>query len=117
MTHDVIDVVSRLVFLLNASFCHYFSHQCQVQTKWSKGSYTGRITTFQLTAATSSKIVLILLRLILEYFDMENTYRHQFWMLGKCNPLSQLREHDGKIQITHAEHHREPDYLFLNKNV
>ena len=36
-------------------------------------------------------------------------------MLGKCNPLSQLRLHETKIQITHAEHCRESDNLFLNK--
>ena len=36
-------------------------------------------------------------------------------MLGKCNPLSQLREHDAKIQITHAEHYRESGNLFCNK--
>ena len=37
-------------------------------------------------------------------------------MLGKCNPLSQPREHDAKIQITHAEHYKESDNLFLNKS-
>ena len=36
-------------------------------------------------------------------------------MLGKCNPLSQLREHDEKIQITHADHYRESDNFFFNK--
>ena len=36
-------------------------------------------------------------------------------MLGKCYPLSQLREQDAKIQITHAEHYMESDNLFLNK--
>ena len=51
---------------------------CQVQTKWSKGSYTEQITTFQLTAATSSKIIHIFFTIfkIFEYFDKENTYRH-----------------------------------------
>ena len=36
-------------------------------------------------------------------------------MFGKCNPLSQLREHDAKLQITHAEYNRESDNLFSNK--
>ena len=36
-------------------------------------------------------------------------------MLGNCNPLSQLRDQDDKIQITHAEHYRESDNLFFNK--
>ena len=36
-------------------------------------------------------------------------------MLGKCNPLSQLREHDAKIRITHAEHYRESDNLFFKR--
>ena len=36
-------------------------------------------------------------------------------MLGKCNQLSQPREHDAKIQITHAELYKESDNLFLNK--
>ena len=36
-------------------------------------------------------------------------------MLGKCNPLSKLKEHDAKMQITHAEHYRESDNLFCNK--
>ena len=36
-------------------------------------------------------------------------------MLGKCYPLSQLRQHGVKIQITHAEHYRESDNLLLNK--
>ena len=36
-------------------------------------------------------------------------------MLGKCNPLSQLRVHEAKIQITHAEHYRESDNLIFNK--
>ena len=44
---------------------------------------------------------------------MENTYRH--FDVVKCTPLSQLREHDAKIQITHAEHYGESDNLFLNK--
>ena len=35
-------------------------------------------------------------------------------MLGKCNPLSQLREHDVKIQNTHAEHYRESNNVFSN---
>ena len=38
-------------------------------------------------------------------------------MLGKCNPLSQRSLHDAKIQITHAEHYRESDNLFLNKHL
>ena len=37
-------------------------------------------------------------------------------MLGKRNPLSQLREHAAKLQISHVEHYREPDNLFLNKD-
>ena len=37
-------------------------------------------------------------------------------MLEKRNPLSQLREQDEKIQITHAEQYRESDNLFLNKS-
>ena len=37
-------------------------------------------------------------------------------MLGKCNPRSQFREQDAKIQITHAEYYREIDNLFLNKD-
>ena len=36
-------------------------------------------------------------------------------MLEKCNPLSQLREHEAKIQIIHAERYRESDNLFCNK--
>ena len=36
-------------------------------------------------------------------------------MLRKCNPLSQLREHDSKIQITHAEHYMESDNLFFEQ--
>ena len=77
MTHDVIDNVARLVFLLYASLRFYFLYQYEVQTKWSKGSYTGQITTFQLTAATSSRIVHIFFKdFIFRYFDMESTYRH-----------------------------------------
>ena len=56
-THDVIDNVARLVFLLYASFRNLFLYKIQVYTKWSKSSYTGQITIFRLTAATSSKIV------------------------------------------------------------
>ena len=36
-------------------------------------------------------------------------------MLEKCNPLSQLREHDAKIQTTHAEHYKESDSLFFEQ--
>ena len=36
-------------------------------------------------------------------------------MLKKCNPLSKIREHDAKIQITHAEHFRESDDLFFEQ--
>ena len=36
-------------------------------------------------------------------------------MLGKCNPLSQIREHEAKIQITHAEHYRESDNLVFEQ--
>ena len=36
-------------------------------------------------------------------------------MLGKCNQLSQLWEHDAELQITHAEQYRESENLFLNK--
>ena len=36
-------------------------------------------------------------------------------MSGKYFPLSQLRKHDDKIQITHAEHYRESDNLFMNE--
>ena len=68
MTHDVIDNVARLIFLLYASFRHYFLYRCQVQAKWSEGSYPGQITTFQLTAATSSKIVYNFLRFNLWIF-------------------------------------------------
>ena len=39
-----------------------------------------------------------------------------FLMLGKCYQLSQLRMHDANIQITHTEHYRGSDNLFLNKN-
>ena len=42
---------------------------------------------------------------------MENTY--DILMLGNCNPLSQLRDRDEKIQMTHAEHIRETDNLFF----
>ena len=35
-------------------------------------------------------------------------------MSGKSYPLSQLRDHIAKIQITHAEHYRESDNMFLN---
>ena len=38
-------------------------------------------------------------------------------MLGKCNPLSQLREHDVKIQITHVDYYRESGNLFFFKQV
>ena len=34
-------------------------------------------------------------------------------MLGKCNPLSQLRDHDVKIQIIHVEHYREWDNKYF----
>ena len=57
MTHDVIDSVARLIFLFYADFGHLFVCQCLVQKKWSIHSYTGRITPFKLTAATSSEIV------------------------------------------------------------
>ena len=36
-------------------------------------------------------------------------------MLGKCYPLSQLRGHEAKMQITHAEHYRESDILFIEQ--
>ena len=62
----------------------------------------------------SSKIVQNFVDLIFEYFDMENTYI-DILMLGKFNPFSQLREHDAKIQITHAEHYRESDNLFFEQ--
>ena len=39
----------------------------------------------------------------------------KFWCWGKCYPLDQLREHEAKIQITHAEHYWESDNLFSNK--
>ena len=82
--------------------------------EWSKGSYTGHITTFQLTAATSSKIFHnFFLDLIFEYLIWRTNIDNL--MLGKCNPLSQLREHDAKIQITYAEHYNESDSLFLNE--
>ena len=71
MTHDVIDNVARSVFLLYASFRHYFLYQCQVQTKWGKGAYIGQITAFQLTAATSSAIVHNLLRFNIQIFGYE----------------------------------------------
>ena len=35
---------------------------------------------------------------------MENTCRH--FDVAKCYPPSLLRDHDAKIQITHAEHRR-----------
>ena len=36
-------------------------------------------------------------------------------MLGKCDPLSQISEHDAQIQISHAEHYRESDNLFCEQ--
>ena len=35
--------------------------------------------------------------------------------MGKYYQLSQLRQHDAKIQTIHAEHYRDSDNLFLNK--
>ena len=59
MTHDVFDNVARLMFLLYASCRHYFytNPYNVIPAKWSKSSYTGRIRTYHLTAATRSKIV------------------------------------------------------------
>ena len=59
MTHDVIDSVVKLIFLLYAWFHHNRLYQSLVQTKWSTHSCTGRETAFEPTAATSSKIIRI----------------------------------------------------------
>ena len=82
--------------------------------KLSKGKYTGQITTFQLTAATSSKIVHNFLKISSSNILILRT-PIDILMLGKCNQLSQLREQDAKMQTTHAEHYRESENLFLNK--
>ena len=70
-------------------------------------------TTFQLTTAASSKFVhIFFLR-----FKSSNILitRIDILVFGKCYPLSKAREHDRKIQVTHAERYKDSDNLFSNK--
>ena len=68
--------------------------------------------TFQLTAATSYKIVHNFKDLIIEHFDMENTYRHID--VRKMLSTQSAKRARCKIQITHAERYRETHNMFLN---
>ena len=57
-----------------------------------KGSYTEKITTCQLTAATASKIVQNFQDVIFENFDMENTYRHfDVWKMQSTQSAKRAR--------------------------
>ena len=108
--------LSQISSFLSFYCMHHFAinvlYQCQVQSKWSKCSCTEQKTTFQLTAATRSKIAHNCLKIYSSNILIWRAHI-DILMLGKSNPLSRLREHDAKIQIVHVEHYRESDRLFV----
>ena len=74
-------------------------------------TFIHRTDNLQLTAATSFKIVRNFFTILSPNILIWITHIH-ILMRGKCYRLGQLREHDAKIKITHAEHYRESDNLF-----